>query len=67
MYYTAKVKMLVSDPGAKKEKYATETYLVRAESVTHAEQLVAEDFAGDAIDFEVKGVSQSKIVKVINP
>jgi hypothetical protein len=67
MYYTAKVKLLVSDAGAKKEKWATEQYLVRAESVTHAEQLVAEDFAGESIDFEVKGVTQSQIVKIINP
>lgn len=67
MYYTAKVKTLVSDPGAKKEKYATETYLVRADSVTHAELLVAEDFSGSAIDFEVKSVAQSQIVKIINP
>jgi hypothetical protein len=67
MYYTAKVKMLVSDPGAKKEKYVTESYLVRADSVTHAEQLVAEDLAGDGLEYEVKGVSQSSIVKVINP
>jgi hypothetical protein len=67
MYYTAKVKMLVSDPGAKKEKYSTETYLVEADSVTHAEQIVSEDLAGDGLEYEVKGVSQSRIAKVINP
>ena len=40
-------------------------YLVDAQSVTHAEAMVAKDFEGQGIDFEVKAVSNSKIVKVI--
>jgi hypothetical protein len=40
-------------------------YLVDAQSVTHAEAMVVKDFEGQGIDFEVKAVSNSKIVKVI--
>ena len=41
-------------------------YLVDAQSVTHAEAMVTKDFEGSGIDFEVKGVTNSKIIKVIN-
>ena len=44
----------------------TETYLVEALSVTEAEAKVIEDFKGYTMDFEVKSVSASKIIKIIN-
>ena len=62
-YYSAKVSLTV-DSGNKLKKI-TEMYLVDAESVTHAEAMVTKDFEGQGIEFEVKAVSKSKIVKVI--
>ena len=62
-YYTAKVRIAV-DSGNKVKK-VTEMYLVNAKSVTHAEAMVTKDFEGDGVDFEVKAVSNSKIIKVI--
>ena len=63
-YYTAKVSLAVDT--AKGVKRVTEMYLVDAQSVTHAEAMVTKDFEGSGIDFEVKGVTNSKIIKVIN-
>ena len=63
-YYTAKVSVAIDTP--KGVKRVTEMYLVDAQSVTHAEAMVTKDFEGSGIDFEVKGVTNSKIVKVIN-
>ena len=62
-YYTAKVRVAIDTP--KGVKKVTEMYLVDAQSVTHAEAMVVKDFEGQGIDFEVKAVSNSKIVKVI--
>ena len=62
-YYTAKVSVAIDSP--KGVKRITEMYLVNAQSVTHAEAMVVKDFEGQGIDFEVKAVSNSKIVKVI--
>ena len=63
-YYTAKVRISVDS--AKGVKRVTEMYLVNAQSVTHAEALVTKDFEGSGVDFEVKGVTNSKIIKVID-
>ena len=63
-YYSAKVSLAVDT--AKGVKRVTEMYLVDAQSVTHAEAMVVKDFEGQGIDFEVKAVSNSKIVKVID-
>ena len=62
-YYTAKVRIAVDTQ--KGVKRVTEMYLVNAQSVTHAEALVTKDFEGSGVDFEVKGVTNSKIIKVI--
>lgn len=66
-YYTAKVQMTdsVDTPKGVKEKKVTETYLVEALSVTEAEAKVVEDFKGYTMDFEVKSVSVSRIIKII--
>ena len=63
MYYTSKVKIAIDTP--KGVKWKSETYIVNAVSVTHAEQLVHEDFKDAVLEFEVKSVSASQICKVI--
>ena len=63
MYYTANVSLHFEDAkGHVKKK--TETYLVKAESVTDAEAIVNEKFKDYTQEFEVKSVSQSRIVDV---
>lgn len=62
-YYVAKVKIATDTP--KGVKWITDTYLVNAVSVTHAESLVNEDFKDTGSDFEVKSVSDTRICKVI--
>jgi len=63
MYYTAKVQMeFETDKGQIKKK--TETYLVKAESVTDAEAIVHEQFKNFPQEFEVKSVSASRIIDV---
>lgn len=66
-YYTAKVQLttLVDTPKGTKEKKATEMYLVEALSVTEAEAKVVKDFGNTSLDFEVKAVNNSKIIKII--
>jgi len=66
-YYTAKVQLttLVDTPKGTKEKRATEIYLVEALSVTEAEAKVVKDFGNSTLDFEVKAVNNSKIIKII--
>jgi hypothetical protein len=66
-YYMAKVQLVdtIDTPKGVKEKRITETYLVEALSVTEAEAKVIEDFKGYTMDFEVKSVSASKIIKII--
>jgi hypothetical protein len=68
MYYTARVQWVsvVDTPKGQKEKKVTETYLVEAMSVTEAEAKVVKDFEGVNFDFEVKGVNESRIVKIIS-
>ena len=62
-YYLVKVKVATDTP--KGVKWQTETYLANAATVTHAEALVNEDFQHSGIDFEVKSISSSPIMKVI--
>ena len=66
-YYVAKVQLQieVDTPKGVKVKKTSETYLVEALSVTEAEAKVVEDFKGYTFDFEVKSVSASKIIKII--
>lgn len=66
-YYIAKVRLveLVDTPKGTKEKQVTETYLVEALSVTEAEAKVIEDFKQVTLEYEVKSVTASKILKVL--
>jgi len=63
MYYTAQVQIeFETDKGQVKKK--TESYLVKAESVTDAEAIVHDKFKSYPRDFEVKSISQSRIIDV---
>ena len=66
-YYVAKIQLQeeVDTPKGPKTKKITETYLVEAMSVTEAEAKVIEDFKGFTFDFEVKSVTASKIIKIL--
>ena len=63
-YYISKVKLATDGPRGS-VKWTTENYLVNAVSITHAESLVNEDFKDAGLDFEVKSVAESKIIKII--
>jgi hypothetical protein len=69
MYYSAKVNIITVDNKGR-EKKQVEEYLVNAVSVTDAETKVHEQFkaasANTTIDFEVKSVSQTRIIEVLN-
>jgi hypothetical protein len=65
MYYSAKVNIITVDSKGR-EKKQVEEYLVNAVSVTDAETKVHEQFKNTTIDFEVKSVSQTKIVEILN-
>jgi len=62
-YYTAKVQL--RDDSTGKTKKVTEMYLVEAMSVTEAEAKVVGDFGSTTLEYEVKAVSASKIIKII--
>ena len=62
-YYTSKVQLVDDSTG--KSKKVTEMYLVEAMSVTEAESKVVKDFGSTMLEFEVKAVSASKIIKII--
>jgi hypothetical protein len=63
MNYTATVQLeFETDKGHVKKK--SEMYLVKAESVTDAEAIVHDKFKDYKMDFEVKAVSQSRIIDV---
>jgi hypothetical protein len=66
-YYVAKIQLQqeVDTPKGVKIKKITETYLVEAMSVTEAEAKVIQDFTGYNFDFEVKSVTASKIIKIL--
>jgi hypothetical protein len=62
-YYLAKVKVAIDTP--KGVKWQSESYLVNAATVTHAEAIVNKEFADGGVDFDVKSISSSQIIKVI--
>ena len=66
-HYIARIQLtdtVVTRKGPK-EKKVTESYVVEALSLTEAEAKVVKDFQGYTLDFEVKSVSASKIIKII--
>lgn len=63
MYYTARV-VVEFDTDKGKTKKVSETYLVEASSVTHAESIIHREFSADQRDFEVKSVTQSRYLDV---
>ena len=63
MFYTAKV-VVEFDSDNGKTKKVSETYLVQATSVTHAESIVHREFSKEQRDFEVKSVTQSRYLDV---
>lgn len=63
-YYVVKVRLQFEDDNGKMKKQ-TEIYLVEAVSCTDAEAIVTKDFEGYTWDWEVKGVNESAIVKVM--
>jgi hypothetical protein len=63
MFYTAKV-VVEFDTDNGKTKKVSETYLVQASSVTHAESIVHREFSKEQRDFEVKSVTQSRYIDV---
>ena len=65
MNYSAKVNIITVDNKGR-EKKQVEEYLVNAVSVTDAETKVHEQFKNTTIDFEVKAVSQTRIIEVLN-
>lgn len=67
-YYVAKVQLIdeIDTPKGVKQKKVTESYLIEALSVTEAEAKVVKDFVGYSFDFEVKSVTQSRIIKIID-
>ena len=63
-YYIATVK--VQDENERGRITSTnEVYCVEAESVTEAEAKVVKDFGSTTLEYEVKAVSSSKIIKII--
>lgn len=62
--YLAKVQVIVDNNG--KPKKVTEQYLVNAVSVTDAESKVNTEFKNSPLEFEVKSISETKILKVLN-
>lgn len=64
MYYTARVQVeFENDKGQSKKR--TEQYLVNADSVTEAEAIVNEEFRDYKGGFEVKSISESRIIDVL--
>ena len=63
-YYIATVK--VQDENERGRITNTnETYCVEAESVTEAEAKVVKEFEGYKLDYQVKSVKESKIIKIL--
>lgn len=48
-----------------KIKKVTEVYLVNAVGVVDAEAIITKDFEGDALEWEVSSVRETKILKVL--
>lgn len=67
MYYNAKVKVTIEDERSGRPKSHNEVYLVDAVSVTDVEVQVTEEFKHSTFEWEITSVSETKIVKVLEP
>lgn len=65
MYYVAKVKFESIDDQSGKIKKIKEEYLVSAESVSEVETKLNDKFGEGISEFSVSGVSESKIMGII--
>ena len=64
-YYIATVK--VQDENERgRVSNTNETYCVEAESVTEAEAKVVKEFEGAGVEYQVKAVKESKILKILD-
>ncbi len=63
-FYEVKVSVKTETDGGKIKK-VTETYLVNAIGVVDAEAIITKDFEGDALEWEVSSVRETKILKVL--
>ena len=63
-YYISTVK--VKDENERGRITSTnEVYCVEAESVTEAEAKVVKEFEGTGVEYQVKAVKESKIIKIL--
>ncbi len=64
-YYISTVK--VKDENERGRITSTnEVYCVEAESVTEAEAKVIQEFEGAGVEYQVKAVKESKIIKILD-
>ena len=63
-YYLAKVEVRMENDRGRIQKIR-ELYCVEAESVTEAEAKVVKEFEGYQLDYHVKSVKESKIIKIL--
>ena len=63
-YYLAKVEVRMENDRGRIQKIR-ELYCVEAESVTEAEAKVVKEFEGYSLDYQVKSVKESKIIKIL--
>ena len=63
-YYLAKVEVRMENDRGRIQKIR-ELYCVEAESVTEAEAKVVKEFEGYSLDYHVKSVKESKIIKIL--
>ena len=63
-YYLAKVEVRMENDRGRIHKIR-ELYCVEAESVTEEEAKVVKEFEGYQLDYHVKSVKESKIIKIL--
>lgn len=64
-FYSVKLRIKVEDEETGKIKNHNTTYLVEAMSCTEAEAIANSDFRNPGVDFEVVGVTKTKVEKVL--
>jgi uncharacterized Zn finger protein len=64
-FYQVRVQVTTEDDNGKQKKQV-ELYLVEAVSVTDAEVITNKEFESTNVEFEVKGVNETKFVDVLS-